>query len=216
MFIGIYSIANFITLMGLTSSVVACFLAGIGSFKFALFMLFLACLCDTFDGRVARSNLNRTEKQKFYGIQLDSLCDLVSFGVTPCFIAFSFGFRGVLDIIIYCLFIVCGAIRLAYFNTLANAPSANPKKNKGFRGLPIPMSCPLMTLLFMLTLFTPANVSVWFFRIGMLTLAIGYILNIKIKKPSLKRTAIFTAVQVVLLLIILIAGDFKLPTPPAA
>ena len=42
MFIGIYSIANFITLMGLTSSVVACFLAGIGSFKFALFMLFLA------------------------------------------------------------------------------------------------------------------------------------------------------------------------------
>ena len=216
MFIGIYSIANFITLMGLTSSVVACFLAGIGSFKFALFMLFLACLCDTFDGRVARSNLNRTEKQKFYGIQLDSLCDLVSFGVTPCFIAFSFGFRGVLDIIIYCLFIVCGAIRLAYFNPLANEPSANPKKNKGFRGLPIPMSCPLMTLLFMLTLFTPANVSVWFFRIGMLTLAIGYILNIKIKKPSLKRTAIFTAVQVVLLLIILIAGDFKLPTPPAA
>ena len=216
MFIGIYSIANFITLMGLTSSVVACFLAGIGSFKFALFMLFLACLCDTFDGRVARSNLNRTEKQKFYGIQLDSLCDLVSFGVTPCFIAFSFGFRGVLDIIIYCLFIVCGAIRLAYFNTLANEPSANPKENKGFRGVPIPMSCPLMTLLFMLTLFTPANVSVWFFRIGMLALAIGYILNIKIKKPSLKRTAIFTAVQVVLLLIILIAGDFKLPTPPAA
>lgn len=173
MFIGIYSIANFITLMGLTSSVVACFLAGIGSFKFALFMLFLACLCDTFDGRVARSNLNRTEKQKFYGIQLDSLCDLVSFGVTPCFIAFSFGFRGALDIIIYCLFIVCGAIRLAYFNTLANEPSANPKKNKGFRGMPIPMSCPLMTLLFMLTLFTPANVSVWFFRIGMLALAIG-------------------------------------------
>lgn len=216
MFIGIYSIANFITLMGLTSSVIACFLAGIGSFKFALFMLFLACLCDTFDGRVARSNLNRTEKQKFYGIQLDSLCDLVSFGVTPCFIAFSFGFRGVLDIIIYCLFIVCGAIRLAYFNTLANEPSANPKKSKGFRGVPIPMSCPLMTLLFMLTLFTPANVSVWFFRIGMLALAIGYILNIKIKKPSLKRTAIFTAVQVVLLLIILIAGDFKLPTPPAA
>ncbi len=216
MFIGIYSIANFITLMGLTSSVVACFLAGIGSFKFALFMLFLACLCDTFDGRVARSNLNRTEKQKFYGIQLDSLCDLVSFGVTPCFIAFSFGFRGALDIIIYCLFIVCGAIRLAYFNTLANEPSANPKKNKGFRGVPIPMSCPLMTLLFMLTLFTPANVSVWFFRIGMLALAIGYVLNIKIKKPSLKRTAIFTAVQVVLLLIILIAGDFKLPTPPSA
>lgn len=216
MFIGIYSIANFITLMGLTSSVIACFLAGIGSFKFALFMLFVACLCDTFDGRVARSNMNRTEKQKFYGIQLDSLCDLVSFGVTPCFIAFSFGFRGVLDIIIYCLFIVCGAIRLAYFNTLANEPAANPKKNKGFRGVPIPMSCPLMTLLFMLTLFTPANVSVWFFRIGMLALAIGYILNIKIKKPSLKRTAIFTAVQVVLLLIILIAGDFKLPTPPAA
>ena len=209
MFIGFFSIANTVTLCGLISAVISCFLAANGNFKLAIYMLFLACLCDTFDGRIARANPNRTSAEKFYGIQLDSLCDVVSFGVTPCFIAFSFGFDGLVDVIIYAIFIVCGATRLAYFNTLANA---NPNKpNKGFRGVPIPMSTFVITILFVLTTFIPAVAMVWIFRVALLLLAIGFVLNIRIKKPNLKTAIILIGVEVILLLMLLISGDCKVP-----
>ncbi len=208
MFIGYYSLANAVTLFGLISSVTACFLAANGNFKLALYMLFLACLCDSFDGKIARAT-KRTPKQKYYGIQLDSLCDVISFGLTPCYIAFSFGFDGWFDVLIYGIFIICGAIRLAYFNTLANE---NPNKPlKIFRGVPIPLSTMVITFLFVLTTFIPASVTVWFFRIALLALAIGFILNIKIKKPTLKRGAILLLAEIVLLLILVIAGDCQAP-----
>ena len=208
MFIGYYSIANAVTLFGLISSVTACFLAANGNFKLALYMLFLSCLCDSFDGKIARAT-KRTPQQKFYGVQLDSLCDVISFGLTPCFIAYSFGFTGWIEVIIYGIFIACGTIRLAYFNTLANE---NPNKApKTFRGVPIPISTMVITFLFLLTTFMPAAITVWFFRIGLLALAIGFILNIKIKKPSFKRGAILMLVEIVLLLILVIAGDCQAP-----
>lgn len=209
MFIGFFSLANTVTLAGLISAVISCFLAANGNFKLAIYMLFLACLCDTFDGRIARATPNRTDKEKFYGVQLDSLCDVISFGVTPCFIAFSFGFDGIIDVLIYCLFIACGAIRLAYFNTLTYTyPN---KAGKVFRGVPIPISTFIITLLFLFTTFIPANVSVWLFRILLLLLALGFVLNIRIKKPNAKTAVILIAVQIVLMLILMIAGDCKAP-----
>lgn len=209
MFIGFFSVANTITVCGLISSVISCFLAANGNYKLAIYMMFIACLCDTFDGRIARSTANRTDAQKYYGVQLDSLCDVVSFGVTPCFIAFSFGFDGIIDVIIYSIFIACGATRLAYFNTLANM---NPNKpNKGFRGVPIPMSTFVITILFVLAAFIPASICVWFFRIGLLALAIAFVLNIKIKKPNLKTAVTLIGIEVFLLLILLVAGDLKAP-----
>ena len=208
MFIGYYSLANAVTLFGLISSVTACFLAANGNFKLALYMLFLACLCDSFDGKIARAT-KRTPQQKYYGVQLDSLCDVISFGLTPCFIAFSFGFNGWLDVLIYGIFIVCGAIRLAYFNTIANEHPS--KAMKTFKGVPIPISTMVITLLFLFTTFLPASVTVWFFRIALFALAVGFILNIKIKKPTLKRGAILLLIEIVLLLILVIAGDCQAP-----
>ncbi len=208
MFIGYYSLANCVTLFGLLSSVTACFLAANGNFKFAVYMLFLACLCDIVDGTIARANRNRSLDDKNFGIQLDSICDVVSFGVTPCFIAFSFGFDGFLDVLIYGFFIICGAIRLAYFNTLANK---NPgKKMKYFRGVPIPFSTFIVTFLFLLTTFIPASVTVWLFRLLFLGLAFAYILNIRVKKPNGKDAMIILGIEVVMLLLMLI-GDCKQP-----
>lgn len=209
MFIGYYSLANAVTMFGLISAVTSCFLAANGNFKFAVFMLFFAFLCDSFDGKIARAEKNRTPKQKFYGVQLDSLCDAISFGFVPCFVAFSFGFDGWLDVLIYCIFILCGVIRLAYFNTLSNEKPG--KTMKYFKGVPIPASVPIITILFVLTTFIAPEVMVWLFRITLLTLAIGYIFNIKIKKPDIKTAMIYLCVHVLLLLILLIAGDCKSP-----
>ena len=209
MFIGFYSIANAVTLFGLISSVTACFLAANGNVKFAIYMLFLACLCDTFDGKIARSNPNRTAHEKFYGVQLDSLCDTVSFGVTPCVIAFNFGFDGWFDVLVYCFFIACGTIRLAYFNTLSFKNQGKPMNT--FRGVPIPMSTVVISTLFVLTTFIPASVTVWIFRIALIALALGFVLNIKVKKPDMKSGAIFLGAQIILLLLLLVLGDCQAP-----
>ena len=207
MFIGFYSLANSVTLFGLALSVTSCFLAACGNFKFAIYLLFLACICDMFDGKIARNKKNRTDAERFYGVQLDSLCDAISFGVTPCFIAYSFGFKGTIDIIVYIIFIICGVTRLAYFNTLANS---NPgKSSKTFRGIPIPMSVFIATFLFMLTTFVPANVTVWLFRIVYLCLALAFVLNISVKKPDMKKGLILIIIEIVMLLVLVTAPECK-------
>lgn len=208
-FIGIYSTANAVTLLGLVSAIMSCFLASQGNFKFAVVMLMLSSVCDLFDGKIARANPNRTEKDKLYGIQLDSICDVISFGVTPAFIAYNLGFQKAVDLVIYLFFIVCGAIRLSYFNTLA---ISNPSKaQKTFRGVPIPTSSFALPVLMVLMLFIPANVTVWLCRLMFLILGLLYILNIKVKKPSARSITVFTVGQVIVLLILLFSKGFKLP-----
>jgi CDP-diacylglycerol--serine O-phosphatidyltransferase len=209
MFIGYYSIANAVTMFGLISAVASCFLAANGNFKFAVYMLFITFVCDSVDGRIARAEKKRTPKQVFYGIQLDSLCDAISFGLVPCFIAYSFGFDGWFDVLIYCYFILCGVIRLAYFNTLANDKPG--KAMKHFKGVPIPVSAPLVSILFLLTTFVAPTAMVWIFRISFILLATGYVLNIKIKKPNLQKALIFLCVQAILLFALLLANDCKSP-----
>ncbi|MBO4452896.1 MAG: CDP-alcohol phosphatidyltransferase family protein [Clostridia bacterium] len=202
MIIGYYSLANTVTLGGLISAVLACFLAGHGHFGWALGLFFLACVCDLFDGRIARSRPMNDEKRKLFGIQLDSICDMVSFGVTPCFIAYSMGFNGIVDIAVYLLFVACGAIRLSFFNTLA---LANPgKPTKYYRGLPIPVNCFFFTLIVLLSTFLPEAVNGWIFPIFFVIFGLAFIVNIKIKKPPLKPMLIIYGVQIVLLIITII------------
>jgi hypothetical protein len=112
------------------------------------------------------------------------------------------GHKDALDIIIYCLVVVCGAIRLAYFNTLA---ISNPEKAKeGYRGLPIPASMIVITFLFMLHAIeiNPTALNI-IFKLVFFGLGIGYVLNFKIKKSGLKGTIILITIEVLMLAILL-------------
>ena len=83
--IGVYDYTVVLTYLSLISGligIIAC-LHGIGHPFVGIFFLLLSGLCDTFDGRVARRKQDRTELEKSYGIQIDSLADLVAFGVLP-------------------------------------------------------------------------------------------------------------------------------------
>lgn len=105
-----------------------------------MFFLLFSGLCDTFDGKVARSKKNRTEQMKKFGIQIDSLSDLIAFGVLPACIGIALlrcGLRTTLPsgftryifeknpmlvqiilTIIAVLYVLAAMIRLAYFNVL--------------------------------------------------------------------------------------------------
>lgn len=78
--------------------------------------LLIAGICDGFDGMVARTRKNRTLDDKLFGVQIDSLCDLVAFGVAPTMIGVGMGYRRWYYALIYSFFILCGLVRLAHYN----------------------------------------------------------------------------------------------------
>ncbi len=209
MFMGFFSLANGLTLFGLVSSLTACFLAANGNVKFAIYMLFLATICDVFDVTLIRTTANKSPKHKQFALQLNHICDLVCFGVTPCFIAFSFGFDGWFDILVYGIFILCAAIRTAHFKALETAyPNKKISKNLG---VPLSASTYVLTFLFLLTTFIPAAVMAWFFRLLLLALAVAFIIKLPLKRPNIRQATMALGIELAVLLILLVAGDCKAP-----
>ena len=114
--IGFYDYTVILTYISVISAVLGMVCAHRGSFGAAMLCLFLSGFCDAFDGTVARTKKNRTEDDKAFGIQLDSLCDVVSFGVAPAFTCCCMGVNTVPGLVILCVYVVCAVIRLAFFN----------------------------------------------------------------------------------------------------
>jgi CDP-diacylglycerol---serine O-phosphatidyltransferase len=109
----------------------------------ALGLLPLALILDIADGKVAR----RHRQQSPFGQELDSLADIVSFGVAPAALAYAVGMRGAVDLIILLYFVVCGISRLARYNVTAGELADAAGKVKYFEGTPIPSSLILVAVL---------------------------------------------------------------------
>jgi CDP-diacylglycerol---serine O-phosphatidyltransferase len=109
----------------------------------ALGLLPLALMCDVVDGYVAR----RHHAHSVFGQELDSLADIVSFGVAPVAVAYGLGMRGGLDVLFLVFFVNCGISRLARFNITAAQLSDARGKVKYFEGTPIPSSLLLILVL---------------------------------------------------------------------
>ena len=111
---------------------------------FACALVLAALVFDVLDGRIARWR----QKSSAMGRELDSLADVISFGVAPAIIAYACGMQGLYDRVVLAFFVACGVSRLARFNitaeTLAEGPSG---KVKYFEGTPIPTSIVLVGLM---------------------------------------------------------------------
>ena len=86
--IGFYDYTVILTYVSAVSAVLGIVCASKGSFTAAVVCLMVAGICDGFDGTVAKTKKNRTEDEKAFGIQLDSLCDVISYGVFPAFLCY--------------------------------------------------------------------------------------------------------------------------------
>lgn len=109
----------------------------------AIWLLPLALVLDVADGKVARWR----NKHSPFGGELDSLADVVSFGVAPAVLAYGLGMRGGLDVPILLFFVVCGISRLARYNVTAAELSDDAGKVRYFEGTPIPSSVLLVLVL---------------------------------------------------------------------
>ena len=110
---------------------------------FACALIPLALIFDVLDGRIARWR----QKSSAMGRELDSLADVISFGVAPAAIAYGCGAQGLYDRIVLVFFVACGVSRLARYNVTAESLSAGSDKVRYFEGTPIPTSVLLVLLL---------------------------------------------------------------------
>ena len=110
---------------------------------FAFGLVFAALVFDILDGRIARWR----QKTSTMGRELDSLADVISFGVAPAIIGYGCGMQGFYDRIILAYFVACGVSRLARYNVTAEELSGGTGKVKYFEGTPIPTSILLVGLL---------------------------------------------------------------------
>jgi CDP-diacylglycerol--serine O-phosphatidyltransferase len=147
-----YTPADALTIGNATCGTIAIFLcldyiaSGNPRFLWTAFILLPSALvCDVLDGYVARLNPKR---QSVLGADLDSLSDVISFGVAPAVLGFTLGLRGGWDMLCLTYFVVCGVSRLARFNvTAADLADTETGKVTYFEGTPIPTSILIVALL---------------------------------------------------------------------
>lgn len=172
-----YTPADALTIGNAACGTIAIFLCldflatGRGQFLWTAFLLLpLALVCDFLDGYVAR--LNRARQSRL-GADLDSLSDVISFGVAPAVLGFTLGMRGGWDMLVLTYFVVCGVSRLARFNVTAEAlADTETGKVKYFEGTPIPTSVLIVLLLGVAVYLGRIDDALWFgaVRIGPATL----------------------------------------------
>ena len=186
MMIGFYNYSVIVTYIGVALSVIAMSLAHTSDFKYAILLLALAGACDTFDGKIARAMKNRTKEMEIFGIQIDSLCDMVCFGVTPVVISYHMGLNKPWGIAIEVLFVLCGVIRLAYFNVLEELKHLNPDMDqaKGYRGLPITTITIIYPIVYLIKPLITEGGFVIALAVMHLIVAFLYVLDFKLKKPG--------------------------------
>jgi CDP-diacylglycerol--serine O-phosphatidyltransferase len=123
----------------------------------------LAFVFDALDGRIARMR----QSASTLGRELDSLSDVISFGVAPAALAYACGMQGGWDWIVLAYFVCCGVSRLARYNVTAEAMSADAGKVTYFEGTPIPTSLALVIVLAVAAWQGAIGESLWFGRVDL-------------------------------------------------
>ncbi len=198
--IGFYDYTVVLTYLSLASGIIGMFCTFTGHMHWSIFCLALCGLFDTFDGKVARMKKNRTEDQKRFGIQIDSLCDIVCFGVLPVAICYHSGMNGLPGAAILIFYCLAGLIRLAYFNVMEEKRQQETAENrKYYQGLPITSIAAILPIIHISAAllqrhFLPV------LHVGMLVTGGLFVLNFKFRKPNNKELAAIIAVVAVVVL----------------
>ena len=151
----------------------------------AILCLMLSGLLDAFDGRIARTKKDRTEAEKRFGIQIDSLNDLVCFGVLPAAVGWSIGCGGVWFLATMSFFVLCALIRLAYFNVMEEERQEQTDALRHcYLGVPVTASAFVMPLFYLLALYLELDRAV-FYAVGAFLLGVLYITPLHVRKPKL-------------------------------
>lgn len=230
--LGFYDYTVWLTYLSLISAVsgITASLSGTGHPYFGMLFLLLSGLCDTFDGKVARTKKNRTKEAQLFGMQIDSLSDLVAFGVLPGCIAISvsrvspkfdpISFVNTTrhDMLLSCalmavvvFYVLAAMIRLAYFNVMAEEKIEEGTANTTFTGLPVTSAALIFPFILILRAITPLDLVLTYYG-ALLVTGLLFLGKFKIKKPDNKAIGIMLFIGLVEFIgIIVVKFVLKMP-----
>lgn len=209
--IGYYDYTVILTYLSAASATVGIIasLSGQGHPYIGTFCLLLCGLFDAFDGKVARTKPNRTEQEKKFGIQIDSLSDIVAFGVLPVCIGtalfrlFSIGEEKIsksyiiLLFAIMVLYVLAALIRLAYYNVAEEErQSTENGVRKSYVGLPVTSASLIFPTVMLFNYILPIDITPVYLAVMLFTAA-AFVSRINIAKPGLKGILIMIGIGVV-------------------
>ncbi|MCI6019289.1 MAG: CDP-alcohol phosphatidyltransferase family protein [Clostridiales bacterium] len=184
--IGFYSYTVILTYIGLASAIFGMMQALNGQILTAVICLMVSGVCDMFDGKVARTKKNRTDGEKRFGIQIDSLCDLVCFGVFPAVIGYAIGIRSFFGMIYLVVYVLAAVIRLAYFNVMEEQrQNETDECRKYYQGLPVTTVAIIIPVVFLSQGFFRGKF-ILIYEIVMVVVAFLFILDFRVKKADKK------------------------------
>ena len=207
-FIGYYDYWVALTYFSILSAVIGVYFAFEGNIKAAIICMMFSGLFDTFDGRVA-SLKKRDSIQLSFGIQIDGMADLISFGVLPATILFSLGRDsgsfGITHAIIPAIYVLATFIRLAYF-TATETTSENTNGGRAyFEGLPTTSVALLIPIVFSICYVIQAPLFM-VFSIMLAIISVLFVLRVKIPKPRMKMQIVLCLIGVGVLIAMQILG----------
>ena len=173
------------TYVGMLLAVASIFLLMSGFYKAAMMCFMGAGICDLFDGTIARM-CKRTEEEKNFGIQLDSLVDVVSFIVLPVVLIVKLAGLTWYAAAAAVMYSVFGIARLAYFNVCQEENEDKDSPIKYYTGMPVTYAALVFPLVYLLHLYFNTEVTALFMCIAMEIMAVLFILKIKFIKPGKK------------------------------
>ena len=202
--VGFYNYTVWLTYAGAAAAVCGIFFSGGHPFWGVICLLF-AGATDMFDGKIA-STMKRNEAEKNFGIQIDSLCDLISFGVLPVAIGYGLGLSGGFFFVSAVLYIICAIIRLAYFNVDEIMRQKNENgSRKTYYGLPVTAAAMLFPLIYGLKdLLGAALLPVY--QVALFVVAAAFILKFKIRKPRGAALWVIFALGLAVVALVITAG----------
>lgn len=208
--LGFWDYTVILTYMSFACGSIGIFFAASMHIQWAVFCLACSGLLDMFDGKVARTKKNRTADEKNFGIQIDSLCDLVCFGILPMMICYQSGMKRRFSMAVLVLYGLAGLVRLAYFNVMEEKRQAVTEADKEYyQGLPITSMAIALPILF---LFAPMflNPMQFLMSLHFLVMIVGalFIVDFRLRKATAMRMFLF--VFVVAMIVITFAFVVKI------
>ena len=179
---GYYNYTVVLTYFGMLAGFTGIIFTVEGSYRQAILCLMVAGVCDMFDGTIAATK-QRDVREKRFGIQIDSLCDLVCFGVLPALFVYKLSGKSYIGFLVGCLYLLCALIRLAYFNVLEeDRQQVETGCRACYTGLPV------TSVALILPAFLVAGKRLAFRNAGLIpgllvVMAAAFILPLKVKKP---------------------------------
>lgn len=207
--VGFYNYTVLLTYAGVLSAILGIAYAAGGRPSASIVCLMVSGFCDLFDGTIART-MKRTNLEKKFGIQIDSLADLICFGVLPATIGRAIGLDKWYEYMPLGLYVLAALIRLAYYNVTEDELqiTANQKRTY-YDGLPVTTVALLIPLLYVLRPYTGGAFR-YLYLGWLMVIACLFLTKVKVRKPGMRGMLVAVALGIVVLAFLISDWNYAL------